>query len=130
MKFIQALFTSLILLLPAHALAMGNDDPLLTYFQFDELGTNGTETEWKVNAWMGYDLNKLYFKSEGHMADGSVEEYEYQFLYSRAVSAYWDSPARHAQRCVCHRDPRLYRPRLHGPGPLLHRDRPRPVLWR
>lgn len=90
MKFLKAVFISLVLLVPVQVFAMGEDDPMLTYVLIDELGSNGTETEWNINAWIGRDLNKLYFKSEGIYTAGAVEEQEYQLLYSHAVSPYWD----------------------------------------
>jgi copper resistance protein B len=48
---------------------------------------------WKASAWAGYDLNKLWLKTEGEREDGHTESGELQLLYGRAISAYWDLKA-------------------------------------
>ncbi|MBL8544650.1 MAG: copper resistance protein B [Hyphomonadaceae bacterium] len=46
---------------------------------------------WDVQAWYGGDINRLWWKSEGEGAfDGDVEHAELQFLYSRAVTPYFN----------------------------------------
>lgn len=75
--------------------AMGEDDPLITMFKLDQLEVRDTDagntTAWKADAWAGYDLNKLWLKTEGEYHEGETEDAELQLLYSRALSAFWDA---------------------------------------
>ncbi|PHS31704.1 MAG: copper resistance protein CopB [Methylophaga sp.] len=78
-----------------NAVAMEGDDPVLTMLKIDQLemsdiGKNH-DVAWKAQAWVGKDLNKLWFKTEGERADNDIEEAEIQLLYSRAIAAYWDA---------------------------------------
>jgi copper resistance protein B len=69
------------------------DDPLNAMVMFDRLEIPDAEDHplvWEGHAWVGRDLQKLYFYSEGEAAEGDVEESENALLYSRAVSPYWD----------------------------------------
>ncbi|PHQ74932.1 MAG: copper resistance protein CopB [Shewanella sp.] len=69
------------------------DDPLLTKVMIDEfendLSSNST-TSWGAQAWIGYDLNKFWIKTEGEYSSGDVIDAEIQALYSRAIAPYWD----------------------------------------
>ena len=49
---------------------------------------------WDVQGWVGGDINRFWWKSEGEgvLGDGP-EEAELQALYSRAVSPFWDLQA-------------------------------------
>ena len=70
------------------------DDPVLTMFKvggleiLDAEGSN--PITWEAEAWIGKDINKLWFKTEGERVDGETEEFELQALYSRAIDPYWD----------------------------------------
>ncbi|ACS39696.1 copper resistance protein B [Methylorubrum extorquens] len=57
--------------------------------------------EWDMEAWVGDDYNKLFFKSEGFNNGGAArrgengkinrwENAEFQVLYSRMISYFWD----------------------------------------
>lgn len=48
--------------------------------------------QWEAQAWLGYDRDKLWLKTEGHYdADAnSTERMEWQALYSRAIAPFWD----------------------------------------
>lgn len=76
------------------ALASGEDDPLLFKLMIDKLEWRAAEGEnplvWEADAWVGKDLNKLWFKTEGEYRDGETEAAYVEALYSRAVSPYWD----------------------------------------
>ncbi|OMH31784.1 copper resistance protein B [Motiliproteus sp. MSK22-1] len=76
------------------AFAAESDDPLLFSLQFDELEIRDAEDNepfaWDVQGWLGYDLDKFYFKTEGERADGETESSELQLLYSKAVAPFWD----------------------------------------
>lgn len=47
---------------------------------------------WEAQAWVGGDIQKLWFKTEGeyNTEEGQFDEAELQALYSRAVSPFWD----------------------------------------
>ena len=75
-------------------LAAAEDDPLLFMFKADQLevrdADEGTVTGWEAFAWIGKDLNKFWFKTEGERTEDETEGTEYQFLYSRAIDPNWD----------------------------------------
>lgn len=70
------------------------DDPILTMFKVGGLEVLDAEGSnpitWEAEAWIGKDINKLWFKTEGERVDGETEEFELQALYSRAIDPYWD----------------------------------------
>ena len=70
------------------------DDPVLTKFILEQLEVHDVDGKnpltWEAEAWIGKDINKLWFKTEGERVDGETEELEVQALYSRAVHPYWD----------------------------------------
>ncbi len=75
------------------AIAMFNDDPWLTkimseleYLQEDGEGV----LEWDIDAWTGRDLSKFWLKTAGEYADDEFESANIEFVYSHAISAYWD----------------------------------------
>ena len=45
---------------------------------------------WEGQGWIGGDIDKAWFKTEGEYEDGDVAEFELQALYSRAISSFWD----------------------------------------
>jgi len=61
---------------------------------FDQLEGrwNGSNTEfrWEGQGWAGTDYNKLWIKSEGTLSKGAVDDGQDQFLYSRAITTYFD----------------------------------------
>ena len=83
-----------LLVSPLYAVGM-EDDPLLTLVKIDQLEKtdigDDNDTAWQAQAWIGKDLNKLWFKTEGEIVDGDVEEAEFQLLYSRAIAPFWDA---------------------------------------
>ena len=62
-----------------------------------EFQSNGGDalTLWEAQGWVGGDIQKLWFKTEGDYAtdEGDLEEAELQALYSRAISPFWDIQA-------------------------------------
>ena len=76
-----------------------DDDPLLTRVVFDQLELRDTDggdqpkgSQFKVDAqaWIGYDLNKFWIKTEAERRDGITEYAEVQALYSHAITSFWD----------------------------------------
>lgn len=89
MLFISMLFV------PTISLAGGmNDDPLLAMMMVNQLEVRTVSGQdpvaWEGEGWIGYDLNKLWIKTDGEYKDGHVEEAEAQALYSRAIAPFWD----------------------------------------
>ena len=84
-----------VILFSNSAIAMGEDDPLLTMLKIDQfeitdIGGNN-DLAWEGQGWVGRDLNKLWLKTEGERIDGDTEEAEVQLLYSKAIAPYWDA---------------------------------------
>ncbi len=54
-------------------------------------GEDDTTFVWDAQGWIGGDINRFVWKSEGEGdVDGGVEEIEVQALYSRAILPFWD----------------------------------------
>lgn len=73
--------------------AMFNDDPWLTKVmsEFEYLQDDGESViEWDIDVWSGRDLSKFWLKSSGEYTDSQFEDANIEFVYSHAVSAYWD----------------------------------------
>jgi copper resistance protein B len=70
------------------------DRPILAHVIFNELEGrwNGSNTEfrWEGQGWVGTDYDKLWIKSEGTVASGALDDSQQQFLYSRAITTYFD----------------------------------------
>lgn len=96
MRKIVAMMMALVTTAVAHA-ADVDDDPLLVKVMIDQLEVRESDGDnpvvWEVDAWVGKDLNKLWFKSEGEYVGGETEEAELQLLYSRAFAPFWDFQA-------------------------------------
>jgi copper resistance protein B len=54
-------------------------------------GQDNPIASWDLDGWIGGDVNKLWLKSEGEIADGETEQAEFWALYSRNVSTFWDA---------------------------------------
>jgi copper resistance protein B len=48
------------------------------------------EFRWDGQGWIGTDYDKLWIKSEGTFNKGALDDGQQQFLYSRAVTTYFD----------------------------------------
>jgi copper resistance protein B len=82
-----------IFILPIPSRAAMEDDPLLGKFILDKLETTDADGDsplnWELDAWLGKDLNKIWFKSEGERLDDETEQRN-ELLFSRAISTFWD----------------------------------------
>lgn len=81
---------------PTAAMAAMMDDEIQTLFLVDQLeyrASDGTDTvAWDVTGWIGNDDHKLAFKSEGEKpVAGKLETAEFQLLYRRPVSDFFDA---------------------------------------
>jgi len=53
--------------------------------------TKGADTlAWAINMYAGYDLNKIYFYTEGSKVKNTPSETESQLVWSKAIAPYWD----------------------------------------
>ncbi len=70
------------------------DDPLLLTVILDQIEMRDTADDntlsWGAEGWLGKDLHKIWFKSDGERSAGSTDEAELQFLFSKAIARYWD----------------------------------------
>ena len=75
-----------------------DDSPALLFLQADRsefrLGRGNTLYLWDTQGWYGSDHNKFWVKAEGEAEFGSgVERAEFQGLYSRLVTSFFDLQA-------------------------------------
>ncbi len=74
------------------------DDPLLFKLMVDKVEVANPDGDsvlvWEADAWLGKDLNKLWFKTEGESpSGGAATEGKGELLYSRAIAPFWDLQA-------------------------------------
>lgn len=71
------------------------DDPFLTMVKVDqlEMRDNGDEQPivLEADAWLGHDLQKLWFVADVEFAESEFEEAIFDVLYGHAVAPYWDA---------------------------------------
>jgi copper resistance protein B len=88
------LFAAACLSVADDARAAAEDDPLLLMGILDQFELRDTRDDnalsWSAQGWIGKDLRKLWFKTEGERTGGDTDEAELQFLYSKAIAKYWD----------------------------------------
>lgn len=68
------------------------DDPLRATFMMDRFEVQVRDNlplAWDGRGYMGYDLNKLYFYSEGESVKGDTES-QNEVVYSQALTPFWD----------------------------------------
>jgi copper resistance protein B len=73
-----------------------HDDPLMAKVQLEKLEaarTNHGEhfQDWDGRIWAGYNLNKLWLRTEGTITKGKTEEGNAELLWGHAISPFWDS---------------------------------------
>ncbi|BBP00958.1 copper resistance protein B [Sulfuriferula nivalis] len=71
-----------------------NDDPLIAKFMLDKLeyvhGDQADSLVWDGRFRLGYDINKLWIRSEGQRAHGKTQDADAELLWGHTVAAYWD----------------------------------------
>ena len=70
-------------------------DRALNYFvRFDQLevqgGKRGYGVGWESRGWIGRDLNRLWFRTEGESGGGRINEAAFHLFYGRAFARWWD----------------------------------------
>jgi copper resistance protein B len=82
--------------LPAQAHDMGGDE-LYSAVMLDRLETRngkaGNSSYWEGQGWLGGDLDKAWFKTQGELRQGQAQGADAELLYSRALAPYWDAQA-------------------------------------
>lgn len=53
-------------------------------------GHAGGAPVWDVSGWLGGDIDRLWFRSDGHVVGGAVDEADLELLWGHAVSPWWD----------------------------------------
>jgi len=92
--FLVMLLAGLCLYVSSDVRAEMDDDPILTTIMLNQIevrdpgGDNGLF--WDVQGWLGKDLRKIWFKTDGERNTRSGDEAELQLLYSKAIARYWD----------------------------------------
>ena len=71
-----------------------HDDGVHYHVLFDQLewqgGDGATAGSWDNRGWIGRDLNRFWFRTEGEVEDGNVAEAQAHALFGRAVHPWWD----------------------------------------
>ncbi len=71
-----------------------HDSELHYFVLFDQLewqaGRGGAGATWDTTSWIGGDLNRVWFRSEGETRNRRLEHGEAQLLYGRAVARWWN----------------------------------------
>ena len=71
-----------------------HDRAVHSYVLFDQLelqaGNGGTAGNWDSRGWVGGDLNRFWFRTEGDAEDGGVSEAHVHALFGRAIHRWWD----------------------------------------
>ncbi len=71
-----------------------HDNGVHYYVLFDQLewqaGDGATAGSWDNRGWIGRDVNRFWFRTEGEAEDGDVAEAQAHALFGRAIHPWWD----------------------------------------
>jgi copper resistance protein B len=71
-----------------------HDNAVHYYVLFDQLewqaGDGITAGNWDNRGWIGRDVNRFWFRTEGEAEDGDLAEAQAHALYGRAIHRWWD----------------------------------------
>ena len=70
-----------------------HDNAVHYYVLFDQLefqAGDGTGWNWDTRGWIGRDVNRFWFRTEGDAENGELSEAEADALYGRAIHRWWD----------------------------------------
>lgn len=81
---------------PELASHLMHGESINSYVLIDRLETSdaneaGDPFAWEVLGWVGTDLNRFWFRSEGELFDSNLESGDIELLYGRAVARWWDA---------------------------------------
>lgn len=72
-----------------------HDDGIHSFVLVDRLETSDGDGDdplaWEASGWIGTDLDRLWWRSEGEAADGDVEDASAELFYGRAIARWWDA---------------------------------------
>ena len=73
------------------------DREILAHFLLNQnegrFGAGSPQYRWNGEGWVGTDYDKFWVKTEGTVRGGKVEDGQQEFLYSRAITTYFDFQA-------------------------------------
>lgn len=69
-----------------------HDNAVHAFVLVDQLEWQGGAggPSWDSRGWIGRDIDRFWFRTEGEAADGDVETAEVHALYGRAIARWWD----------------------------------------
>jgi copper resistance protein B len=70
-----------------------HDSAVHYYVLFDQLefqAGDGTGGNWDSRGWIGRDVNRFWFRTEGEVENGDVAAAQADALYGRAIHPWWD----------------------------------------
>jgi len=71
-----------------------HDQTINGFVLFDQLewraGHGPGSMAWSNTGWVGGDVNRLWFRTEGHGEDSRLEEARVHLLYGRAIARWWN----------------------------------------
>jgi copper resistance protein B len=71
-----------------------HDNAVHSYVLFDQFewhaGDGHEGLLWDTKGWIGRDVDRLWFRTEGRAEDGQLDDAQAHVLYGRAVSRWWD----------------------------------------
>ncbi|XWO31118.1 copper resistance protein B [Pseudomonas sp. JZ134] len=74
-----------------------HDSAIHSYLLFDQLewqdAKEGSTLNWQAEGWIGGDVNRFNFRSEGQRTNGHTEEAEIQALWGHAITPWWETVA-------------------------------------
>ena len=80
---------------PAHAHMTHLDNAVFSYSLLDRLegwdADPGRGLAWEAQGWVGTDIDRLWWHSEGERNDGHTEAADVELLYGRSISPWWDA---------------------------------------
>jgi len=80
--------------LPPHVMHEGGTNYFLLADKFEWQDADaGNALAWDLNGWIGGDIDRLAFRSEGERIDGHTVEAELQLLWSHAIGPWWEAVA-------------------------------------
>lgn len=80
--------------LPPHVMHQGGINYLFLADQLEwQDADDGNALSWDLSGWIGGDIDRLAFRSEGERLDGHTEEAELQLLWSHAIGPWWETVA-------------------------------------
>ncbi|MFC6476240.1 copper resistance protein B [Pseudomonas asuensis] len=72
-----------------------HDSAIHSYLLFDQLewqdAKGGATLNWQVEGWIGGDVDRFNFRSEGQRTNGHTEEAEIQALWGHAITPWWET---------------------------------------